>query len=614
MPSQHAAVTAQANNGAGGHANAHAGSFPAVASSASSSASAASSSAAVAAPAPAAAVPSKLPFHDPPSLFRFHSQRTPSLTVSSAGLVALEGGGSPVPPFYAPVNLLRLMRALTPKLRASDAGFTLGQLWSFYDNPYGHDIDVLLDSNLLLHPHAPPTQPGYTLEGTEVYYVSHLSALVLYERSASESDPSAPPLLSWFECVSPHQRMPLMDSISAIASCFSPPPASPLYDLFKPYPSSRILHQLHSSQLDLTRSWMAITWYPILHDPLSSPFLTGSFLMYHAMQYDANSSSSSSKSSKSKQRGVATIQPRICPLQEARSWGPPQAPSAAAADVSSTQSVSLPAPPSARSRTRALLSSLSASSDVDGGTTAGEEEVVEEAGDDADGETDDEEQHTPQSGQMHSAAVSSAESKSPEISGVSTTPLRRHRSHTGHGKLPSFPAHLCPHCGDRHGPPLPPVDSAVAVPPSPSSSPLSYLPVLGYLCHRVLPSTWFVQAFQPAPPVQQNAAAAAAATLAAAYGTTDMQTASVSASSPLCPPLPSPLLRVPPPAVSLDAVASFNAHLHTPAAFAHLTLAQPARLTHVDLSRPMLSVLQSPEAQHPDLMHMTGTAAMPAHV
>jgi hypothetical protein len=54
----------------------------------------------------------------------------------------------------------------------------------------------------------------------------------------------------------------------------------------------------------------------------------------------------------------------------------------------------------------------------------------------------------------------------------------------------------------------------------------------------------------------------------------------------------------------LDCIASFNAQLHTPAAFAHLTLAQPAKLTHVDLSLPMHLAMQ--RAQHPDLLHMAG--------
>jgi len=55
----------------------------------------------------------------------------------------------------------------------------------------------------------------------------------------------------------------------------------------------------------------------------------------------------------------------------------------------------------------------------------------------------------------------------------------------------------------------------------------------------------------------------------------------------------------------LDAVAAFNAQLNSPAAFAHLTLAQPPRLTHADLSLPLLQLLQ--RVAHPDFLHITNT-------
>lgn len=536
----------------------------------------------------------KQPFLHPPSLFRYHS-RKPVPFVMQPGAAAPPL--SAVPPFYAPTNLLRLVRSLSPRLPRD---FTLGDLWDFYDLPYGHDIDVLLDPQQLLHGaahahahahththqsslHALHAQP----EGSEVYYVPYLSALVLYERAQAGVDPAvaeaAPPLLQWFERVSPHQRMPLADSIASIASCFSPAPCSPLYELFRPFPSRTILRQLAAHQLDTRRSWYAITWYPILHDPLSTPFLPGAFLIYHGFQPEVDAEGAD---------GMGRA-PRCCPLQESTFRGVAEPPVAAVAPVANgtaaaAAAIAVPV------RARPPLSEVG-SSDVDCGlTTAGEEE--EEAGDDADGETEESE-------------FENASSPSAPTSGLA----RRRQRRAGPGKKavpPPFPPHLCPHCGDKHGPPVaPPTPPALVQPvaalPAAAAAPsaLGYLPLLGYMCHRVLPSTWYVQAFQPAPSAQQQQQPQQQPQ------PPQQQTATTGPRSATDPTgAPSVQLKqhqqhLQQQQHQLECVSSFNAALHTPAAFTHLSLSQPARLTHADLSLPLHEALQ--RTQHPDFLHMT---------
>lgn len=342
--------------------------------------------------------------------------------------------------------------------------YTLSQLWSFYDNPYGHEVSLLLDPSQLTQStptHGAASANAHADEGTEVYFVPYLSALVLYE-APNASGEASPPLLQWFERVSPHQRMPLTDQIASIASCFSPPPSSPLYASFAPFPSRRILQDLPVSALDRTRSWYAITWYPILHDPLTTPVLAGCFLTYHSFDMDAR---------------------RRCPVQES-----------AFSEVAAAAAAAAITPPPAPVKPATQ---------------------PHENGADVDSPADDSD------------------------------------------------ARLCPHCGDRHV--VPSAAAAAASPPT-STSP-AYLPLLAYLCHRVLPSTWYVASSNSPAAVQLNTL------LHQGVGGTG---------------------------------SGAGGGLGPAASFAHLSLAhQPPRLTHADATRAMHAVLQ--QQQHPDFMHMTNT-------
>jgi hypothetical protein len=516
-------------------------------------------------------------------------------------------------------------------------------------------------------------------EGTEVYFVPYLSAIVLYERSDSTNnggnggggDPSSsPPLLSWFEGVSPHLRTPFMESIREIGSCFSPPPSSPLYARFAPFPSQRLLHELRVVEdLDVRRSWLAVTWYPILHDPLAAPFVGGAFLLYHSLQLDVAAEEPGVSTTNANAAATARLRvPRWCPLQESDFLGVGPDP---AAQTANGTTVASSAAASSGAATTAPVARVPASLFGAGASPASGGDESEDATDadadaDADVEADDGDEDTSgtseaegnghshsdiaakaaaaftaaAAGGLHATAAAGTNKRRVSRRALSRKLLASSSSNSATNRPTTFPPHLCPHCGDRHGPPTAPLSVPELQSPflsSPSDvsasasasvdAPLACLPLLGYLCHRVLPSTFFVQAcyqppLPPLPPLASIAASAAAAVAAAANANAAAAVAagsngakassstthpSSSADSLAASSVSAAALAASNAYAYAESVASFNAALHPPASFSFshlsLSLAQPARLTHVDLSTPMQQVLL--KTHHLDFAHMS---------
>lgn len=600
-------------------------------------------------------------FHAPPSLFRAHALTPPTLepfVLPGATAPAVAPPAVVFPHAYAPTNLLRMLRALTPSwpwaseaeeaaeaaeaaaseknkivrtetnqaleksatgadadqadsnkkgadvsssatppaaaaaASAADDGridYPLSRLWTFYDNPYGHEITLLLDQHSTTTPATTSTSTstsaaaaassstassssdskstsgvgggvGGPPDGTDVYFVPYLSALVLYERGpdgvgASSAEPS-PPFLTWYERVQPYMRLPLIDQVASIATYFSPSPHSPLYDRYKPFPSARILQDLSTAALDLKRSWYAVTWYPILHDPLTTPALAGCFLVYHSFELNRRSD---------------------CPVRESNfeptGFVPTPAPAPATTTAANHHTSNDVANGNGNSGGKGVASAQPSKSTRAAAVAAAAAAAAASAVEDSE-----------------SAIESDGESES-------DTDIARLRAKAAAANPIGFPSHLCPSCGDRHGS----AASASGGEPTPA-----YFPVLGYLSHRVLPSTWFAHVHQPAVLPQPQHAAGQTTAAAGTAG------AAVSSSIRAHPP------HVHPGTAAhaqhqLELINQFNALLHQTAptsSFAHLTLThQPSRLTHADLTQPMHAVLQ--RSNHPDYQHMTNTYTMP---
>jgi len=141
--------------------------------------------------------------------------------------------------------------------------FRLFDLWQFFDEPYGHEVPLVLEQR-----------------ETEAYFVPYLSAVQLFHRSSSslsdsdsDSDslseacaPAPAPFFEYFERASPSQRVPLIDKIRELSHYCS------------------ALTQSKASDLDQRRSWFCISWYPILCDLHTSRSLNGCFLTYHGFE------------------------------------------------------------------------------------------------------------------------------------------------------------------------------------------------------------------------------------------------------------------------------------------------------------------------------------------
>lgn len=137
----------------------------------------------------------------------------------------------------------------------------LSEVWEYYDQPYGHEVPLVLE------------------DGVESYafYVPHLSAVQVYGRARGEGADGAAPmiaaleergdssvkLLDFFETAKPNKRVPLLDRISELDEAHEGVLTGSAVDL------------------DCSRSWYSISWFPILCDQYNSDAVRGCFLTYH---------------------------------------------------------------------------------------------------------------------------------------------------------------------------------------------------------------------------------------------------------------------------------------------------------------------------------------------
>lgn len=139
-------------------------------------------------------------------------------------------------------------------LTDQQVSFDLKDVWSFYDEPYGIEVPVVLS----YHNEEKP----FTYAVDEfVYFVPHLSAIQLFL-----NDHEHRPIFEFFETSKPHMRYPLIDKIEELARERCPE-----------------LLTLRSADLS-NKSWFSIAWYPILCHNTTINWLKGQMITYHSLQ------------------------------------------------------------------------------------------------------------------------------------------------------------------------------------------------------------------------------------------------------------------------------------------------------------------------------------------
>jgi len=157
-------------------------------------------------------------------------------------------------------NLSLFLRSITPSFTKahissskrstkSDSDFSFLDLWSFFDEPYGHECSLTLENG----------------EKRDTYFVPYLSAIQLFTPTI-DTVSSGKPIFQFFENVGPYLRVPVVDKIK-ILSKYCP-----------------LLLNGRNNDLDLERSWFSIYWHPILSDYNLTQPLSGSFLTYHSFE------------------------------------------------------------------------------------------------------------------------------------------------------------------------------------------------------------------------------------------------------------------------------------------------------------------------------------------
>jgi hypothetical protein len=132
-------------------------------------------------------------------------------------------------------NIYKFIEKTNPQYELSKEN-TLKDLWDFYDQPYGLEVEM-------------------TLNETEerVYYVPQLSALqITYDDKKIE----------YFEVLNPELRQPLTDTMEEI------------------YENKTDIYDLKIEKID-KESWFCISWTPILYNHKTIKYIQGSLLTYH---------------------------------------------------------------------------------------------------------------------------------------------------------------------------------------------------------------------------------------------------------------------------------------------------------------------------------------------
>lgn len=138
-------------------------------------------------------------------------------------------------------NLTSFVAGTTPRFDAPLPN--LSDVWSYYDDPFGHEVPLVLDG-----------------VRSYAFYVPHLSALQVYGRPRGSRDEEK--LLEYFETAKPNERVPLIDKVSELDEA-----------------SDGVLKG--AAELNRERSWYAISWFPILSDQYTARAVRGCFLTYH---------------------------------------------------------------------------------------------------------------------------------------------------------------------------------------------------------------------------------------------------------------------------------------------------------------------------------------------
>ena len=141
--------------------------------------------------------------------------------------------------------------------------YLLGDMWRQYSDPFGHEVALLLDGHETLSYFVPYLSALSVMSSTNVTSKDRISANIV-DFPGSRTSPvkpamaavSAIPLptsgvpfhIQYTENASPYHRLPLLDKIMQLSH------ATPQ------------LIQAASCQLDLERSWFAVSWQPIMND------------------------------------------------------------------------------------------------------------------------------------------------------------------------------------------------------------------------------------------------------------------------------------------------------------------------------------------------------------
>ena len=106
--------------------------------------------------------------------------------------------------------------------------FFWNSLFFSFQYRYGHEINIIIQG-----------------EKVTVCYVPFLSGLQVFS-AASTADNT--PLAEFSETTNPYFRMPFLDKIQQLGNDFS------------------CLLEARTCQLDMAKSWFAVSWYPICND------------------------------------------------------------------------------------------------------------------------------------------------------------------------------------------------------------------------------------------------------------------------------------------------------------------------------------------------------------
>jgi hypothetical protein len=154
-------------------------------------------------------------------------------------------------------NLHTLLHSLSPTV-PKRKGYTVHDIFQYFDEPYGHEVPIDVNGH-----------------STICVFVPNISALQLYRKVPQvqldgsielESGERGGLVFEFFEELGPHLRSPMLEKIDSLAE------------------ANAAVFALPCGELDLSRSWFCVGWYPVLHEHLTSAEIRGAFLTYHSFE------------------------------------------------------------------------------------------------------------------------------------------------------------------------------------------------------------------------------------------------------------------------------------------------------------------------------------------